>query len=119
MSEYKRLGFLQAYASQATGIAGNVYSQARTLVPSFAETFVQQLEETAINIAVPYVTAAQDGAVKVLGSVDAQVRPWSSAEHACRQPQLVSALQPQFSTTTYCMGLGAAWPCYRLTRAWA
>lgn len=84
MSEYKRLGFLQAYASQATGVAGNVYSQARTLVPTFAETFVQQLEETAINIAVPYVTAAQDSAVKVLGSVDAQVRPCLSAEHACR-----------------------------------
>jgi len=73
MSEYKRLGWVQAYAAQATGIAGNVYSQARTLVPGFAEPFVQQLEETAINLAVPYVTAAQDTAEKVLSGVDTQV----------------------------------------------
>jgi hypothetical protein len=72
-SEYKRLGWVQAYASQGTGLAANIYSQARTMVPGFAETFVLQLEETAINIAVPYVTVAQDSAVKVLSSVDAQV----------------------------------------------
>jgi len=71
--EYKRLGWLQAYASQATGLAGNVYTQARGFVPGFAEPFVLQLEETAFSIAVPYVTVAQDTAEKVLSTVDAQV----------------------------------------------
>lgn len=82
--EYKRLGWLQAYASQATGLAGNVYTQARGFVPGFAEPFVLQLEETAFSIAVPYVTVAQDTAEKVLSTVDAQVRWPTSVQHACR-----------------------------------
>jgi len=73
MSEYKRLGWVQAYAAQATGLATNVYTQARGLVPGFAEPFVLQLEETAITLAVPYVTVAQDTAEKVLSTVDTKV----------------------------------------------
>lgn len=72
-SEYKRLGWVQSYAAQATSVAGNMYTQARNLVPGFAESYVQQLEETAFKKAVPYVTVAQDTAEKLLSSVDAQV----------------------------------------------
>jgi hypothetical protein len=94
-SEYKRLGWVQAYASQGTGLAANIYSQARTMVPGFAETFVLQLEETAINIAVPYVTVAQDSAVKVLSSVDAQVKSAPAAQLACRPaPALLFTTAP-------------------------
>jgi hypothetical protein len=75
MSEYKRLGFVSTYASQATSLAGHVYTQARTFVPGLAEPYVQQLEDTAITYGLPYVTVAQDTAEKVLGSVDAQVGP--------------------------------------------
>jgi hypothetical protein len=73
MSEFKRLGWVQGYATQATSLANNVYCQARGFVPASLEPFVVQLEETAVSITVPYVTLAQDAAEKVLSSVDAQV----------------------------------------------
>jgi hypothetical protein len=73
MSEFKRLGWVQGYATQATSLANNVYTQARSFVPASLEPFVVQLEETAVSITVPYVTLAQDAAEKVLSSVDAQV----------------------------------------------
>jgi hypothetical protein len=73
MSDLKRLSWLQAYAAQATGLAGNVYTQARGMVPGFAEGFVNQVEDATVSLAAPYLTLATDSAAKVLSSVDAQV----------------------------------------------
>lgn len=68
-----RLGFLQAYASSALVLAESSYKTARSFVPGFVEPYVQQLEETAVALGAPYLTAAQDTAEKVVRSVDAQV----------------------------------------------
>lgn len=97
MSDLKRLSWLQAYAAQATGMAGNIYTQARAMVPGFAEGFVNQVEDTTVSLAAPYLTLATDSAAKVLSSVDAQVGvlvSFQSAMDNITQPlSVLAALQ--------------------------
>lgn len=73
MSVLKRLDFVKGYAAQGVGIAESIYKTARGFVPSFVEPYAKQLEETALNVAAPYLTLAQDSAEKVLVTVDTQV----------------------------------------------
>lgn len=73
MAELKRLEFVKGYAAQGVGIAEGVYKTARGFVPGFVEPYAKQLEETALNVAAPYLTLAQDSAEKVLVTVDGQV----------------------------------------------
>lgn len=83
MSELKRLGFVQETAVSATSLAGSVYSNARTLVPAFVEAYVAQLEDTAISVAAPYVTLAQDTAEKFLSATDDKVRSLRFVDREC------------------------------------
>jgi hypothetical protein len=64
---------VQPVATSALNFAESGYRSARALVPSVAEPYVSQLEETAISTGAPLLTTAQDVADKVLRSVDAQV----------------------------------------------
>lgn len=85
----KRIAFVQGYAATATGLAESAYKTARGFVPGFVEPYVRQAEETALNVGAPYLTLAQDGAEKVLRSVDAQVRrmgAWDAAPRPRSSP---------------------------------
>lgn len=73
MTELKRLEFIKGYAAQGYNIAEGVYKTARGFVPGFVEPYAKQLEETAMNVAAPYLTLAQDSAERVLVTVDGQV----------------------------------------------
>eukprot|EP00878_Enallax_costatus_P013364 GHUV01013971.1.p2 GENE.GHUV01013971.1~~GHUV01013971.1.p2 ORF type:complete len:195 (+),score=42.38 GHUV01013971.1:88-585(+) len=73
MAELKRLEFVKGYAAQGASTVEWVYKTARGFVPGFVEPYAKQLEETALNVAAPYLTLAQDSAEKVLVTVDGQV----------------------------------------------
>jgi hypothetical protein len=73
MAELKRLEFVKGYVAQGVSITESVYQTARGFVPGFVEPYAKQLEETALNVAAPYLTLAQDSAEKVLVTVDGQV----------------------------------------------
>jgi hypothetical protein len=72
-TQLKRLAFVQGYASQGYSSAEGVYKTARGFVPSFVEPYAKQAEETAVSLAAPYLTMAQDAADKLLAGVDGQV----------------------------------------------
>jgi hypothetical protein len=73
-TQLKRLAFVQGYASQGYSTAESVYKTARGFVPGFVEPYAKQAEETAVSLAAPYLTMAQDAADKLLAGVDGQVR---------------------------------------------
>jgi hypothetical protein len=87
-AQLKRLAFVQGYASQGYSTAESVYKTARGFVPSFVEPYAKQAEETAVSIAAPYLTKAQDAADKLLAGVDSQVRD----QGRCIQLKALSAL---------------------------
>ncbi|WIA42568.1 hypothetical protein OEZ86_008547 [Tetradesmus obliquus] len=72
-TQLKRLAFVQGYASQGYSTCEGVYKTARGFVPSFVEPYAKQAEETAVSVAAPYLTKAQDAADKLLAGVDSQV----------------------------------------------
>eukprot|EP00882_Tetradesmus_deserticola_P002821 GHRQ01002999.1.p1 GENE.GHRQ01002999.1~~GHRQ01002999.1.p1 ORF type:complete len:252 (+),score=82.87 GHRQ01002999.1:143-898(+) len=72
-TQLKRLGFVQGYASQGYQTLEGVYKTTRSFVPGFVEPYAKQAEETAVSIAAPYFTMAQDTADKLLAGVDGQV----------------------------------------------
>lgn len=76
-TQLKRLAFVQGYASQGYSTCESVYKTARGFVPSFVEPYAKQAEETAVSVAAPYLTKAQDAADKLLAGVDSQVRDHS------------------------------------------